>query len=165
MDNILIIAVTSVSSRRRGFEDKFIEELSALKVNAVPSYQLIDSSQYLSRKVVEKAIEGRNISAVLVTRLAGINEKEVYRQPDHQLENMTYFTYYEKAFKQSNDGYYDKYWIVTLETNLYDTQSGERVWSMQSETFDPSHSSQIVQDQIELTISTLNKRGLIGATP
>ena len=105
------------------------------------------------------------MGAVLVTRLAGITEKEVYRQPDNQDENMTYFTYYDKAFQQSNDGYYDQYKVVTLETRLYDTQSGELVWSMQSETMDVSRSRQVVEDQIELTISILDKRGLIKAAP
>ncbi len=165
LNNILVIGVTSQSRRRQIFEDKFVAGLAALKVNATPSYELIDSSLYLSRKVVENAIKGRNMGAVLVMRLAGIKEKEVYRQPDYQDENMTYFTYYDKAFHQSNDGYYDQYKVVTLETNLYDIQSGELVWSMQSETMDPSQPRQVVEAQIELTISILAKRGLIQGTP
>jgi hypothetical protein len=161
LNNILIIGVTSRATRRRGFEDKFVAGFAALKVNATPSYELIDSSLYLSRQIVENAIKGRGMGAVLVMRLAGIKEKEVYRQPDNQDENMTYFTYYDKAFQRSNDGSYDQYKIVTLETNLYDTQSGELVWSMQSETMDASQPRQVVEDQIELTIRTLAKRGLI----
>jgi hypothetical protein len=164
LDNILVIAVTLRASRRRGFEDKFVAELASLKVNATPSYELIDSSLYLSRQVVENAIKGRGMGAVLVTHLAGIKEKEVYRQSDNQDENMTYFTYYDKAFQQSNDGYYDQYQVVTLETNFYDVQSGELVWSMQSETMDVSRPRKIIEDQIELTISILDKRGLIQGT-
>ncbi len=162
LNNILIIGVTSRSTRRRVFEDKFVEGLAALKVNATPSYELIESSLYLSRKVVEKAIEGQDMGAVLVTRLAGVNEKEVYRAPDNQNENLSYFSYYDKAWQQSNDGYYEQYRVVTLETNLYDTRSGELVWSMQSETIDASKPRQFIEDQIRLTINTLAKRGLIG---
>ena len=161
LNNILVIGVTSQSKRRRIFEDKFVTGLAALEVNATPSYELIDSPLYLSRQIVENAIKGRGLGAVLVMRLAGIKEKEVYRQSDYQDENMTYFSYYDKAFHQSNDGYYEQYKVVTLETNLYDIQSGELVWSMQSETMDVSRSRQVVEDQIELTIKTLAKRGLI----
>ena len=161
LNNILIIGVTSRSTRRRVFEDKFVDGLAALKVNATPSYELIESSLFLSRKVVENAIKGQDIGAVLVTRLAGIKEKEVYRQPDNQDENLSYFSYYDKSFQQANDGYYAQYRILTLETNLYDTQSGELVWSMQSETMDASRPRQVIEDQIVLTINTLAKRGLI----
>ena len=162
LNNILIIGVTSRSDRRRVFEDKFVEELAALKVNATPSYKLIDSSLYLSRAVVENAIKGQGIGAVLVTRLAGVKDKEVYRQPDNQDENLSYFNYYDKSFHQANDGYTEQYRTVALETNLYDTASGELVWSMQSETMDASQPRHVIEDQIELTISTLAKRGLIG---
>lgn len=162
LNNILIIGVASRSTRRRIFEDKFVDGLAALKVNATPSYKLITSSLNLSRQDVENAIKGQNMGAVLVTRLAGIKEKEVYHQPDNQDENLSYFSYYDKALHQTNDGYYAQYRIITLETNLYDTKSGELVWSLQSETMDASQPRQIIEDQIKLTISTLAKRGLIG---
>ena len=161
LNNILIIGVTSRSDRRRVFEDKFVGGLAALKVNATPSYELIESSLYLSRAVVENAIKGQNIEAVLVTRIAGVKEKEVYRAPDNQDENLSYFSYYDKSFHQANDGYTAQYRTVALETNLYDTESGDLVWSMQSETMDASQPRQVIEDQIELTISTLAKRGLI----
>lgn len=162
LNNILIIGVTSRSDRRQIFEDKFVKGLGALKVNATPSYELIESSLYLSRAVVENAIKGQDIEAVLVTRIAGVKEKEVYRAPDNQDENLSYFSYYDKSFHQANDGYTAQYRTVALETNLYDTESGELVWSMQSETMDASQPRQVIEDQIELTISTLAKRGLIG---
>ncbi len=84
LNNILIIGVTSRSTRRRVFEDKFVAELAALQVSATPSYKLITSSVNLTREVVENAIKGQGMGAVLVTRLAGIKEKEVYSQPNNK---------------------------------------------------------------------------------
>ncbi len=162
LNKILIIGVTSRSERRRVFEDKFVGGLAALNVNATPSHKLMDSSLHLSRQVVENAIKGQDIGAVLVTRIAGIRDKEVYRQPDNQDENLSYFSYYDKSLQQANDGYTAQYRTVVLETNLYDTASRELVWSMQSETMDASQPRQVIEDQIKLTIDTLAKRGLIG---
>ena len=161
LNNILIIGVTSRSTRRRVFEDKFVEGLTVLKVNATPSYELLTSSLHLSRAVVENAIKGQDIGAVLVTRLAGVKEKEVYRPPDDQEENLSYFSYYDNSLKQVNQGYYAQYRTIVLETNLYDTQSGELVWSMQSETMDASQPRHVIEDQIKLTIGRLAARGLI----
>lgn len=162
LNNILIIGVTSRSDRRRVFEDKFVEGLATLKVSATPSHKLMDSSLHLTRQVVENAIKGQDIGAVLVTRLASVKEKEVYRAPDNQDENLSYFNYYDKSLQLANDGYTEQYRTVVLETNLYDTASGELVWSMQSKTMDASQPRHVIEDQIKLTISTLAKRGLIG---
>ena len=163
LDDILVIGVTSRSTRRRVFEDKFVEEFAALGVNATPSYKLIESSMYLSREIVEKAIQGQNLGAVLVTRLAAIKEAEVYQPPDDQDENLSYFTFYDKAFHQQDRGTTSSYGVLTLETNLYDTQSGELVWSMQSQAIEASQPRHIVDEYIALAIKTLAKRGLIKA--
>jgi hypothetical protein len=98
LNNILIIGVTSRSDRRRVFEDKFVEGLAALKVNATPSYKLMDSSLHLTRQVVENAIKGQDVGAVLVTRLAGIKEKDVYRAPDNQDENLSGPSYWRPTY-------------------------------------------------------------------
>ena len=161
LNNILIIGVTSRSERRRVFEDKFVEGLAALNVNATPSYELLESSLFLSRAVVENAIKGQNIGAVLVTRLAGVKEQEVYRPADNKDENLSYFRFNDKSFQQTDIGSYEQYRVLTLETNLYDTQSAELVWSMQSETMDATQTRKVIGEQIKLTIDTLAKRGLI----
>ena len=165
VNNILIIGVTSRSTRRRVFEDKFVEGLAAGGTTAVPSYRLLESSLYLTRDVIERAIEGQNLGAVLVTRLAGVKEEEHYRLPASYDHERGYFGYYDHAWQETNTGYYSEYKIFTLETNLYDTTSGELIWSMQSETMDSSKPRQIIEDQIALTIKTLAKRGLIPAGP
>lgn len=161
LNNILIIGVTSRSDRRQLFEDKFVEGLATLKVNATPSYKLMDSSLHLTRQVVENAIKGQDIGAVLLTRLAGIKDKDVYRAPDNQDENLSYFNYSDKSLQLADDGYTEQQRTVVLETNLYDIESRELVWSMQSETMDASQPRNVIGDQIELTINTLAKRGLI----
>ena len=165
LDDILVIGVTSRSTRRRVFEDKFVEEFAALGINATPSYKLIESSMYLSREIVEKAIQGRNLGGVVVTRLAAIKEAEVYQPSVDEDDNLSYFTFYDKAFHQKDRGTTATYGVLTLETNLYDTQSGELVWSMQSQAIEAAQPRHIVEEYIALAIKTLARRGLIKANP
>lgn len=165
VDNILIIGVTSRSTRRRVFEDKFVEGLAAVNVKAVPSYTLLESSLELTRDIVERAIEGQNLGAVMVTRLVGVKEEQTYRLPANYDEDRGYIGYYNHAWKETSGGYYAQHKLFTLETTLYDTASGELVWSMQSETMDASKPRHIIEDQIRLAIDTLSKRGLIATKP
>ena len=162
LDNFLVIGVTSQSTRRRMFEDNFVGGFAALNVNATPSYKLLESSLELDREIVTRAIEGKNIGAVLVTRLAGFTEKEVYQPSSDQDEDLSYFSISRDGVKQIDDGYYEQHMVLTLETKVYDTASEELIWSMQSEVIDPTRSRQAIQDQIKLTIDTLRKRGLVG---
>lgn len=162
LDNFLVIGVTSQSARRRVFEDNFVSGLAALEVNATPSYKLLASSLELDKEIVKKAIAGKDIGAVLVTRLAGFSEKEVYQQSSDLDENLSYFSISSDGVKQIESGSYEQHVVLTLETKVYDIASEALVWSMQSEVIDPTQSRQAIQDQIKLTIDTLRKRGLVG---
>jgi hypothetical protein len=162
-DNILIIAAIERSTRRRVYEDEFVEALEALKVEATPSYELMTTSMTISRKSVEAAIKGQNIDAVLVTRLLGVKEEEVYQPPTYYDHHRSYHHYYTHALENDNRAYYRRFKVLTLETNIYDAATKELVWSMQSEGIEPSTPRNVIQEQIALTIRTLLARGLIVA--
>ena len=51
--------------------------------------------------------------------------------------------------------------MLRLETNLYDTATQQLVWSMQSESIEPSTPRDVIETQINLTIATLAERGKI----
>ena len=70
--------------------------------------------------------------------------------------------YYDQVLQQNNAGYYSKFQVLTLETHLYDTQTKQLVWSLQSEVIDSSQPQQMIEDQIRLTIEQLRAQGLLG---
>ena len=162
IDRILIIGVTARNERRRAFENTFVSALEARGISATPSYKLLTSSLQLNRETVEEAIRGKNIGGVLVTRLAGIKQAEVYRPPNGSDPDQDYFTHYNITARETTTAYYDEHRVLTLETNLYDASSGDLVWRMHSEAIDASRPQDVIQAQVELTIKTLLKRRLIG---
>ncbi len=165
INNILIIGVTSRSTRRRFFEDEFVKGLATVGVQAIPSYRLIESSMQLNRSIVERAIKGQNLGAVLVTRLVGVKDEAVYKPPANYDDERGYMGYYDHAWKETSTGYYSQYQVFTLETTLYDTVSGKLIWSMQSEAMEASQPRNIIQDQMALVIETLAKQELIAVKP
>lgn len=163
IDHILIIGVTARNERRRAFETSFVDALAARGIAAKPSYRLLTSSLNLTRESVEQAIQGENIGGVLVTRLAGIKQAEVVSQLSGFAGDDDYFTHYNLKTRETTQAYYDEHRVLTLETNLYDVASGNLVWKMQSEAIDASRPRDVIEAQVELTIRTLLKRGLIAA--
>lgn len=163
LNNILIIAAIERSTRRRVFEDEFVDALAALNVDATPSYELMTTSMTISRQTVEAAIKGQDIDAVLVTRLLGVKEEEVYHPPTYYDHHRSYHGYYTHALESDNRAYYRRFKVLMLETNIYDARTKELVWSMQSESIEPSTPRNLIEEQIALTIQTLQTRGLIVA--
>lgn len=165
VENLLVIGVTARSTRRRVFEDRFVEALNARGVEAIPSYQLITSSVNLERNQLAAAIRGRNVGAVLVTRLAGVEREQVYRLPSSYDYYRNFDGYYDHVLQQNNTGYYAQYRRLTLETNLWDAASGELIWQMKSQAMDASQPRHIIEDQINLAIDSLARHGLLATKP
>ena len=115
----------------------------------------------LSRVAVAKAIEGKDLGAVLVTRMVGIRDRETYQRSRDEDKEMNYFTFYDNALEKANDGYYSQFRVFTLETNLYDAASGEMVWSMQSEVMDASRPRHVIEEQIKLTIKMMKSQDFL----
>ncbi len=161
VDKILIIAAIERSTRRRVFEDSFVEALSSRGKEAIPSYTLLTTGIEISRGKVEAAIQGKNLDAVLVTRLLGVKENEEYHPPTYYDHHRGYHRYYTHALESSKSGSYRKFKILVLETNLYDTATQKLIWSMQSESIETSTPRHQIEEQINLTIDRLSERGLI----
>jgi hypothetical protein len=110
---------------------------------------------------VEAAIVGQDLDAVLVTRLAGVDDVEEYQPPTSFTHYSSYHRYYSHSMRYSSPGYYRKYQVLMLETNLYDTATKQLIWSMQSESIDASAPQKVIDGQIALTIKRLVARGLV----
>ena len=160
-NNFLIIGATSNADQRGMFENKFVELLTSENVVSLQSYKLIYDTRELSREVVAAAIKDKDIDAILITRLIALKQEEVYRRTEDRDEGMNYFTFYDNALRQSEDGYAAEFDVLTLETRIYDVLSGLMVWTMQSRNVDPSAPREVIHNQIKLTIDTLRERGLI----
>ncbi len=148
-------------NQRLLFEDAYVDKFGAASIGAIAGYSLIDSAANLSRETVEKAIAGRSIDAVLVTRLAGVEEIKEYQPPSSYEPYRSYHRYYAHAREFSSPGYYVTYKLLTLETNLYDTVTQQLIWSMQSESIESSAPQKVIDGQIDLTVKQLLERGLV----
>ena len=164
-DNILVIGIAKENSVRRMFESDVVAELKARNVTAIPSFSIMPSVQKISKESVKAAIAGKNVDAVFVTHLVGVDEQEVYYPPTYTPTmgpSYGYYGYYSRVYDYVYEpGYYQKYKVVKIETNLYNVATEKLVWSMQSQTVDPNIEEQLVKDNIKVFIEGLSGQGLI----
>ena len=165
VDNILIIGVSSNADRRYTFETSFVEALAANNTRAIPSRDLLRTSINLRRELVEKAIEGQQVGAVLITRVAATKEKETYHLPEGYDYQSSGDGYYDTALQETNKGYYANEKLLILESRLFDVASGEMIWSMHSGATANDKPREIIKELIKLTIDKLASSGLIATNP
>ena len=169
-NDLLIIGVGESQQNRRAYESHFVEELRANGTEAEASYKLIPSSEELNRQTVDKAIKGMEIDGVIVTHLTAVDEETIYR-PSMDYMPMYGGGYYGGLYSYyphvntyvSRPGYYSTHETYTLETNLYDVESEELVWSARSRTFSPESVSEVINDLTKLLIKDLKEKDLIKA--
>ncbi len=165
---ILVIGIGNSEQNRRLYETHLVKELKTIGVTAIPSYKLLQDANKIDRKSVTKAIQGKNIDAVLVTHLLAVDEEEVYRP------SMNYAPVYSNGYYGGlysyypyvnsyihSPGYFTTHKTVTLETNLYDAKTAKLVWSAHSRTFSPESVDEIIVDLTKLVIHKLVEQGVI----
>jgi len=167
-DDILIIGVAKSEQNRRAYESHFVDSLRAVGTEAEASYKLIKSNEKIDRDTVKKAIDGMEINGILVTHMVAIDEETIYR-PSMDYMPMYGGGYYGGLYSYyphvnsyvSRPGYYTTHETYTLETNLYDVESEELVWSARSRTFSPESIQEIIVDLTKLLIKDLQEKNLL----
>ena len=172
--DLLIIGIGESEQNRRAYESHFIEELRARGVEAEASYKLIKSNEKIDRDTVTKAIEGMGMDGVIVTHMVAVDEETIYRPTTGYgyggYGGIGYgggyyggmYSYYPHVNSYvHNPGYYTTHETYTLETNLYDIESEELVWSARSRTFSPESVQEVIVDLTKLLINDLEDKNLI----
>ena len=167
-DDLLIIGIGESEQNRRAYESHFVESLRAVGTEAEASYKLIKSNEKIDRDTVTKAVEGMEINGVLITHMVAIDEETIYR-PSMDYMPMYGGGYYGGLYSYyphvnsyvSRPGYYTTQETYTLETNLYDIESEELVWSARSRTFAPDSVQEVIVDLTKLLIKDLQDKNLL----
>jgi len=165
-NDILVIGIGEEEHNRRLFEEEFTTQLSAAGIESEVSYKILPQGTVINRDTVVAAIEGKNIDAVIVTHLVGVDEETVYRtsmdyRPTYGYYNGLYNYYPHVHTYVHQPGYYTTHEVVKLETNLYEVSTEELVWSAQSRSFAPESAKEVIDDLVKLVIKDMKDKGLI----
>lgn len=166
--DLLIIGIAESEQNRRAYESYFADDLKTMGIEAEASYKLIKSNQKIDRDTVSKAIAGLNIDGVIVTHLLAVDEETIYR-PTMDYMPMYGGGYYGGLYSYyphvntyvSRPGYYTTHETYTIETNLYDVETEELVWSARTRTFSPESVDEVITDLTKLLIKDMVDKNLI----
>jgi len=171
-DDILVLVVADKMGNRQDAENYIVEKLGEAGIDAMPSFDILPKTETIDRDAVGKAIDGLQLDAVIVMYATGITEEEYYIPArrfgvysgygyGHTHYN-SFYNYYPHALTYVYlPGYDNTHYVVTLETSLFDLNSGNMIWSGQSNTFAPESVDDVIHNITVLTIKELKLKGII----
>ena len=181
-NDIMVVGITESEQLRRAYETYFADHIRDRGMQSLASYKLIDHKSEMAlsgmnknsfRTIVESAIKGSDVDAVLITHLVSIEEEDVYRPSlDYQpAYGPVYYTtgYYGNMYGYhgyvttyvQQPGYFTHEQTYILETNLYDVKTEELVWTTRSRTFAPDSMDDAIKELTGQIIDDLVSRKII----
>ncbi len=172
--HVIVVALTEKTVTRQQVEDKIVQGLTEIGVHAQKSIDVFPPdfvSKNLSKSdVVLQEIKRKNADAIVTVALIDQTSEQRY-VPSAGAYPVTRFGYYGNFARYYGNwanslyapGYYTTDKTYYIETNVYDVQSGNLVWSAQSETYNPAGIDGFLNSYTKAMKSTLEKEGLIKA--
>jgi len=158
---VMVIAVSKQPTIRRNFEDAFVAQLKAARVDAVQSYQYIPDEGQVEEARLNKAVLAAGADAALITRLVR-KEQQTNVTPGYYPPALGFYGGYSGGWM----GYYEpprvyQYDVYISETSLYDVTKNQLVWSGTAQTTAPGDINKEIKNYAEITINALKERKLI----
>lgn len=160
---VLVVGVAQSDDLRRQYEDHFVERLAAAGVEGVTSYATIPQPERISEEDIDKAVSELGADSVIVTRVISEVDRAQYT-PGMSMPTAyyDYYDYYDSAYDYAHTpGYVQNYIEYRLETNLYDVETGDLVWSGRKMITDQQSTERTIKSVISATIGDLRKKGLL----
>jgi hypothetical protein len=165
--DVLIIAMIEDQTIRAILEKHFVDWLNVKGVEAVASADLlpIDSGTKLEKEAIVAVIDRYENDAILITRLVGYGETEVFSRGRPQF----FYNYY--GFYNLGLAYvtwptvYGENVQFNLETGLYDVKTESLIWAGESQIKNPKTTGQAIGQVVEMVMKELEKNGFLPKTP
>ncbi len=166
-DTLLVIGIADDPSTRRNLEDMVAAGIKDRGANSVAGHTHTGPGTTLLQSAINEAASQAGADGILVSHIASVDTQmdveagrtEVYAECRGG-DPADYFLYdYEEL--QVPDTVRVAHTVVVI-SNLYDVQSGERVWTIQSTCFNKSTMNEALVDEAEAIARQLMIDDLVG---
>lgn len=163
---VMVVAATPDGSLRRNAEDA-IARVVPSQTEAIPSYTTLSDPESLKDPdAVTSAAEAAGADGLIVLRPLGKTTDVDYMPGSTFPEPYWNFSgYYSPSWGLS--AYYDPGYITTettvgIETNIYDAESGDLIWSGSTKIKDPDSLTELINENAIAVLAKLQEQQLIG---
>jgi len=159
LSKFLIISLSDEFGIRGKVESTVVAKLKSEGLHATASSQIMPLDEKISRENVKKAIKGKDLDAVMVSRLLSIEQNAKVVQPT---ADVTFDNSFDMLIPNPPPaGYVEHQTVTAVQIDLFDVASGHLVWSMKVRIVDYDNVTQLVDNLTDIVIGDLRSKGLI----
>jgi hypothetical protein len=160
---VLVAGVLREESTRRALEDAFAAQIASASQTGLTSYKDIPAIASLSKDSLKQVVQSSGADAVLVVRFVRSEDRTSIQDR---------YTHSPSGFGSS--GLYDAWWgvgyydpiqyhfeIYILESQLFDAQSAEMIWSCVTESLEPGDLQKEISRFAGVVLGKLRKDGVL----
>lgn len=159
-ERLLVISVVGDTGTRRRLEELIVSNLESAGVSAIAGYTETGLKTSLLQDEIDAAARNANADAILITHIASVDTR-VTIEPGSSIlaecqgdETMQYSLYEKDELKQ-DDAVQVAHTVVAV-TNLYDSVSGQRLWTIQSTCFEKASMDEVLQEEAKAIVRQLH---------
>lgn len=176
LNTILVTALTSRTTARQAVENNIAAALEEKGYKTVKSMDVMPptftSGKTPDREELLSKINGTNADAILTVALIDEETETRYTPGSVRYAPFPRFGYYGTFWGYYNTwyptlydpGYYEEDKVYFIETNLYDVETQQLLWSAQSETYNPRSLPEFAEDFAHVVVSRLERDELLNGT-
>lgn len=168
---IFIAALAQNMDVRTSLESYLADEATKRDLKAVKSYEVFlpnfGKDKMPSKEEMLKIIKEKNCDAIFLVTLLDVKTESRYVPGSSYAPYPAYgyyggwYGYYGYNYPRVYDpGYYTTDKLFYLESNLFDTETGNIIWSGQSETTNPTSIDQFSKDYVRTVVKELVSKGI-----
>lgn len=165
-ERLLIVDVSSDHAMQVRFENELVAGLDRAGVEALPSHDSLDASEGILQDDINKLSDELAADGILITHIASLDTTVDLKEGREDILStcrggspVDYFLYDRKILIEP-DSIKVAHTVVVI-TNLYDSASRERVWSIQSTCFDKATMDEVLLDETDAIVRQLRIDKLI----
>lgn len=173
IDYILVTALTNNTNARQTVENDLTKALTENGYRAMKSMDVLPptftAGKEPDRELLLDKIKGTCVDAILTIALLNKETENRYVPGSYGYEPIPRFGYYGRFWGYYYNwypmlyapGYYTEDKVYFLETNLYDADTEELLWSAQSQTYNPSGLANFSADFSSAVLKKMENDGVI----
>ena len=165
--DVLIIAILDNQEIRAVLEKHFQDWLKVKGVDAIISADVLpmNAGTKLEKEAIAAVVDKYENDTILITRLVGVEESEVFsRDRPQYFFNYYGFYNYGLAYVTWPTVYGEKV-KFSIETALYDVKTESPIWAGESQLKNPKTTGLAIGQVVDMVMKELEKNGLLPKAP
>lgn len=163
---LLVVDVSSDNAMQVRFENEIISGLRRVGVEAIPGHHSLDASKGVLQDDINRLSEELGTDGILITHIASLDTTVDRGEGREEIMstcrggNPVDFFLYDREILKEPDSIKVAHTVVVI-SNLYDSASQQRVWSIRSTCFDKASMDEVLADGTKAIVRQLRIDKLI----